>query len=129
MNWFSDTGINALQDHMPSRFVHPLPIPLLVQGGRLASLSSVSPQVAGACKRAVTALARREKARALGAGKAGVGGTHIAVVLRLRQGLLVKHTCFRPFSIGNLDWKSGVHVPYRAILERETGSKRRPIHF
>jgi hypothetical protein len=40
----------------------------------------------------------------------------------LAASLLVKHTYFRPFSIGNLDWKSGVHVPIRAILERETGS-------
>jgi hypothetical protein len=84
MKWFSDTGINALQDHTPSRFIHPLPVPLLVQGGRLSSRSSVSPQVAGACKIAATALARREKARALGARKARVGGTQIAVVLRFR---------------------------------------------
>jgi hypothetical protein len=45
---FSDAGINALQDHRPSSFVHPLPVPLLAQGGRLAGRSSVSPQVVAA---------------------------------------------------------------------------------
>jgi hypothetical protein len=83
-NWFSDAGINALQDHTPSSFVHPLPVPLLAQGGWLAGRSSVSPQVAGPCNRAATALARREKARALGTRKARVAGTQIALVLRLR---------------------------------------------
>jgi hypothetical protein len=47
---FSDAEINALQDHRPSSFVHPLPVPLLAQGGRLAGRSSVSPQVAAARK-------------------------------------------------------------------------------
>jgi hypothetical protein len=47
---FSDAGINALQDHRPSTVVHPLPVPLLAQGGRLAGRSSVSPQVAAARK-------------------------------------------------------------------------------
>jgi hypothetical protein len=83
-NWFSDARIKALKDHTPSSFVHPLPVPLLAQGCRLAGLSSVSTQVAGACKRAPTALARREKVRALGARKARVAGTQISVVLRLR---------------------------------------------
>jgi hypothetical protein len=80
----SNEGINALQDHTPSSFVHPLPVPLLAQGGRLAGRSSVSPQVAGPCKGAATALERREKAQALGTGKRHVAGTQIALVLRLR---------------------------------------------
>jgi hypothetical protein len=46
----SDAGLNALQDHRPSSFVHPLPVPLLAQGDRLAGRSSVSPQVAAARK-------------------------------------------------------------------------------
>jgi hypothetical protein len=120
--WFSDPGINALQDHTPSSFVHPLPVPLLAHGGRLAGRSSVSAQVAGACKRNATALAKREKARALGARKARRSRHANRSRSALAAGLLVKHTCFRPFSIGNLDWKSGVHVPIWAILERETGS-------
>jgi hypothetical protein len=44
-------------------------------------------------------------------------------------GLLVKHTCFRPVSIGNLDWNSGIHVPNLAILERETGSNAKSSPF
>jgi hypothetical protein len=83
-NWFSDAGINALQDHTPSSFVHPLPVPLLAQGGWLVGRSSVSPQMAGPCNRAATALPRREKARALGTRKARVAGTQIALFLRLR---------------------------------------------
>jgi hypothetical protein len=47
----------------------------------------------------------------------------------LAAGLLFEHTCFRPCSIGNLDWKSGVHVPNRAILERETGSNAKSNPF
>jgi hypothetical protein len=47
----------------------------------------------------------------------------------LAAGFLVKHTCFRPFSIGNWDWKSGVQVPNRAILERETGSNAKSNPF
>jgi hypothetical protein len=62
---FSDAGINALQDHRPSSFVHPLPVPPLAQGGRLAGRSRVSPQVDAACKRAVTALAMGENPRDL----------------------------------------------------------------
>jgi hypothetical protein len=62
----SDSGINALQAHRPSIFVHPLPVPLLAQGGMLAGRSSVSPQVAAVSKRADTALALRENVRDLG---------------------------------------------------------------
>jgi hypothetical protein len=47
---FSDAGINALQAHRPSTFSYPLPVPLLAQGGRLASRSSVSPHVAAVRK-------------------------------------------------------------------------------
>jgi hypothetical protein len=39
---FSDAGINALQDHSPSSFVHPLPVPLFAQGGRLARVIRMS---------------------------------------------------------------------------------------
>jgi hypothetical protein len=48
--WISDAGINALQDHRPSSFVLPFPVPLPAQGARLAGRSSVSPQVAAARK-------------------------------------------------------------------------------
>jgi hypothetical protein len=44
-------------------------------------------------------------------------------------GLLVKHTCFRPFSNGNLVWDSGVHVRNRANLEREAGSNAKSNPF
>jgi hypothetical protein len=47
----------------------------------------------------------------------------------IAAGLLVKHTCFRPFSIGNLDWNSGVHVPNLEILEHETGSNAKSNPF
>jgi hypothetical protein len=43
--------------------------------------------------------------------------------------LLVKRTRFQGFSIGNLDWNSRVHVPNRAILERETGSNPKSNPF
>jgi hypothetical protein len=43
--------------------------------------------------------------------------------------LLVKLTCFRPFSIGNVDWNTGVHVPSRAILDREPGSNAKSNPF
>jgi hypothetical protein len=59
---FSDAGTNALQAHRLSISVHPVPLPMLAEGGRLAGRPSVSPLVAGARKRAATALARREKA-------------------------------------------------------------------
>jgi hypothetical protein len=47
----------------------------------------------------------------------------------LAAGLLVKHTCFQRFSIGNLDWNAGVHVPNQANLERETGSNAKSNPF
>jgi hypothetical protein len=118
-----------LQDHTPSSFVHPLPVPLLTQGGRLAGRSSVSPKVAGACKRAATALAKREKSAGFGSQKSARSRHANRSRSALAASLLVKHTCFRPFSIGNLDWKSGVHVPNRAVLERETGSNAKSNLF
>jgi hypothetical protein len=70
----SDAGNNALQAHRLSISVHPVPLPMLAEGGRLAGRSSVSPQVAGARKRAATVLARREKARAYGTTNACLAG-------------------------------------------------------
>jgi hypothetical protein len=43
--------------------------------------------------------------------------------LGLAAGLLVKHTCFRRFSIGGLDWNSGEQFQIGQFLESETGSK------
>jgi hypothetical protein len=75
---FSDAGINALQAQRLSISVHPVPLPVLAEGGRLAGRPSVSPQVAGARKRAATVLARREKARARGARKARLAGKSVS---------------------------------------------------
>jgi hypothetical protein len=120
----SDAGNNALQAHRLSISVHPVPLPMLAEGGRLAGRSSVSPQVAGARKRAATVLAMREKARAYGTTNACVAGNTELSRSAPTAGLLVKHTCFRAFSIGNLDLNPGVHVPNRANLERETSSSK-----
>jgi hypothetical protein len=53
-DWVSDAGINALQAHRLSISVHPVPLTMLAEGGRIAGRSSVSPQAAGARKRAAS---------------------------------------------------------------------------
>jgi hypothetical protein len=47
----------------------------------------------------------------------------------LAAGLLVKHTCFRPFSNGNLDWKSGFTFQIGQFWNVKPVPTQNPIHF
>jgi hypothetical protein len=79
---FSGARINALQVHRLSISVHPIPLPMLAEGGRLAGRSSVSLQVAGARKRAASPGEARKSA-GLGSQKSAPS-RQIGLVLRLR---------------------------------------------
>jgi hypothetical protein len=117
----SGAGINALQDPRPSSFVHALPYPCSrkAAGSRVVRASHT-----GGCSAQVSCHSPGDgrKRAGFGSHKRLRSGHAKRSRSAIAAGLLLKHICFRPFSIGNLDWNSGIHVPNRAILERETGS-------